>query len=294
MIEFHADDYGMFPASSERIIDCINEGVINGISLMANSPNLDDCMELFRKKCHKKVHLAIHLNLLTEKALGEKCRVSSLTDEEGYFNQSWFRLLAVSMIPGLRNRYRAQIKNELSLQIDRCLPYFSEEKEIRLDSHRHVHMIPMVFDVLAELIAEKGLKVSYIRITKDKIGLYRHINRFEHFRPINLIKVMLLNLLAAVDKKRHYALYECGNSDFASIMFSGCMTYRNLTQILSNIRQNRIMFRDNIELMLHPGAVLEKEDLEQIHDAEDRLYMPDPMRNSEAEACKKLWSVLNG
>ena len=62
------------------------------------------------------------------------------------------------------------------------------------------------------------------------------------------------------------------------------MTYRNVRLILKNIENRPSDFRENIELMFHPGAVLEREDQERINDAEDRAYMSDEMRDREAEA----------
>ena len=44
MIEYHADDYGMFKTQSKHIMDCYHEGALNGISIMPNSPYLDECM----------------------------------------------------------------------------------------------------------------------------------------------------------------------------------------------------------------------------------------------------------
>ena len=292
MIEYHADDYGMTPASSRRIIECINEGCINGISLMANSPRLEECMELLDRECKKRPVLAIHLNLITEKALGEREQVPDLTDEDGFFNQSYIKLLGVSLIPGVREKYRKQIREELRRQILRCLPYFPDRKNVRIDSHRHIHMVPMIFDEVARIVEEEGLQVSCVRITREKPETCRGIMGFEHFRPVNILKACLLNVLAFVDRKNQRELYECGKSDFASVLFSGHMTWHNLILILNNIRTSRYAYQDNIEIMMHPGAVMEPEDLKAFHDTEDFYYMSDPMRMREAEAAKRLWSHL--
>ena len=45
MIEYHADDYGLFPAQSRHIADCYYNGALNGISIMPNSPYLKECMD---------------------------------------------------------------------------------------------------------------------------------------------------------------------------------------------------------------------------------------------------------
>ena len=75
-IEFHADDYGLFPAQSCRILDCYHHGVLNGISIMPNSPCLEECMELVRP-VRKDLQLTIHLNLVEGKALTPAAKLLS-------------------------------------------------------------------------------------------------------------------------------------------------------------------------------------------------------------------------
>ena len=85
MIEFHADDYGMFPKAAERILECIENGSINGISIMPNGPCLEACMDLLQKKCTKPVKIAIHLNLMTQRPLSEPERIPDLVRADGSF-----------------------------------------------------------------------------------------------------------------------------------------------------------------------------------------------------------------
>jgi predicted glycoside hydrolase/deacetylase ChbG (UPF0249 family) len=287
MIEFHADDYGMFPGAVRRIIRCANEGYLNGVSLMPNGLYLDECMDILKKECTKEIRLAIHFNIMTEKPLSPTEEIPDLVDGSGCFNMTYGKLLKASVIPGIRRRYKKQIKAELGRQMDRCLPYLKEQGSVRIDSHRHFHMVPLVFDVISELVKEKELNVSYIRIIREKPAFYRGLAGFECFRPINIIKVILLDVFSAIDRIKHRELYDAGNSDFASILFSGCMTRRNLDIMLKNIENNRKAFRENIELMFHPGAVKEQEDLCRISDPEDREYMSDVMRDREADALLK-------
>ncbi|MCR4850761.1 MAG: ChbG/HpnK family deacetylase [Lachnospiraceae bacterium] len=285
MIEYHADDYGMFPAASRRITDCIENGCINGISLMPNGQCFSQCMEILKKECTKPVRLSVHLNLITEKPLCDPGMIPDLVDDNGFFAVTYGKILAASLIPSKRRRYKEQIKTELGKQIDVCLPYMEEQKSVRLDSHRHIHMVPVVFESLQELVDEKDLNVSYIRIIRERFSFYRKIGRFECFRPVNIIKAVLLDYLGMIDRHRCPRLYKKGNANFASILFSGCMTEKNIGLILENITSASGDLLEDTELMLHPGAVLEEDDLALIHDIEDRKYLSDPMRIKEAEAC---------
>ena len=284
MIEFHADDYGMFPAASRRILSCIEQGCINGISMMPNGPCFEECMEILQKECKKDIALSVHLNLMTEKPLSDPEEIPDLVGPDGNFRLTYGKLLLVSLLPGSRKHYREQIAKELSAQIERCLPYFPQGAGLRLDSHRHFHMIPLVFDAIAGLVEEKNYPLTYIRIIREKSAFYKKIRRAECFRPVNVIKAVLLNMLGAIDRRRHPTLYGLGSADFASILFSGCMTKGNLSWMLTNIRRNPAAFPRDIELMFHPGLVVEEEDLIRISDAEDRRYMSDEMRRLEHEA----------
>ncbi len=284
MIEFHADDYGMFPYSSKRIIKCINEGLINGISLMPNGKCFDECMRLFSELSLKKVRMSVHLNIMTETPLSKPEEVTELTDDKGCFNVTYQKLLLACVKPDLRNRLKKQIKNELSRQIDACLPYLPADEGIRIDSHRHFHMVPWCFDLITEIIKEKGLRLSYIRMIREKPAFYRGILRFEYFKPVNIIKALLLNSFSIVDRLKYRDLYENHSADFTSILFSGCMTERNLRIILKNIKENPSDIREDVEIMFHPGAVKEPEDLMRVADKEDRKYFSDPLRTKEAKA----------
>ncbi len=288
MIEFHADDYGMFPEASRRIIECINHGAINAISMMPNGPCLEECMKILKTECTKPVKLSVHLNLMTEKPLSDPKKIPDLVDARGYFCVTYKKLLLAGLSPKNKKRIQAEIKEELGAQIERCLPYYTDGARLRLDSHRHFHMVPIVFDAIAELVNERGYDPEYIRIIHEKTAFYRHFLRFEHFRPINIIKAVLLNTLGKTDKRRHPALYARGEADFASILLSGIMTKKNLSILLQNIQAKPGAFRQDIELMFHPGLVTRAEDKARIDDAEDAAYMSDEMRKQEMDAVMSI------
>ena len=62
-IEFHADDFALFPAQSQRILDCHTHGRLNGTSIFPNSPYLDECMALLHPY-EDELALTVHLNLI--------------------------------------------------------------------------------------------------------------------------------------------------------------------------------------------------------------------------------------
>ncbi len=282
MIEIHADDYGMFVDESRSIIECINEGCVNGISIMPNSEHFDESMKMLQVECDKNCMISVHLDLITGKAM---LRSRFLADEEGYFKNSYGKLMLISLIPFIRSRYKADIKAELSEQINKCIPYMNEKGKIRIDSHRHFHMIPMVFAVIMDIVDSKGLELEYIRMSTDSYRLYDNLFSYETFRPINVIKSILLSIFKCINELRFRDRIRGKYKKFASILFSGCMTKSNMIRILDRISICNYQLQD-YEIMVHPGGVVNDVDLFEIHNQEDREFLQSKLRMVEYTAVK--------
>ena len=328
-VEFHADDYGLFPEQSKRILHCIESGALNGVSIMPNSPYLQECMQMLAEACATRrkntsltdsassrgthvpeshtgrcdaglshlaspvsappVSLTIHLNLVEGKALSPLHKVSSLTDADGIFRPSFGKLLLVSCAPVLRGRFLRQIRTEFRHQIRRCKPYFEDPtfcQQIRLDSHVHFHMIPVVFDAMIQAAKLEDLHPSYIRIPKEPVFLYlKHLPCLEHVRPVNLLKVLILNLLALRARLR-YGSTPLGAAPalFSGVMLSGYMSKKNVRAILPDFLALCKKKNQNLEMLFHPGAVCSEAELSQVTSADDKTFFTDAGRREEAEA----------
>lgn len=273
MIEFHADDYGMTIKQSERIIDCIDNGVINGISLMPNSEDLDKCMKLLK---NRDVKMAIHFNFCEGKCLSEEKRIA----KSGNFEPNFIKILMVSYIPFLRKKYKNAFKKEIEKQIEAVSKYFNN-KPYRIDSHCHYHMLPVIFDALMEVIEEKNMDVEYIRIPVEKKLKVKPKN----IPFVNRIKNFILKFLYRRDKLKNKKLVKYGNQSFLGILFSGHMFYENVSVML----QNKL---DNVEVLFHPGAIYEQEDQKIITNKFDLEFLTSPNRQKEGEAAIKIKNDL--
>lgn len=277
-IEYHADDYGLFPTQSHRILDCHRNGSLNGISVMPNSPYLAECMsDMYQFS--EEVAVTVHLNIIEGKSL---TRVPLLTDPEGNLNCSFGALLLRSCLPG-REKYYRQLKQELSAQIRAVQKYFPENAPVRLDGHAHYHMLPVVFDAMMDVIREEKLKVSYIRIPREHMGIYFPcLHKLRDFSPINLIKVLILNLLARrAERKYGKELKNLEKKLFLGVFLSGRMYYENIIHFLPRavaLAEKRGM---NLEILGHPGGVFEEADIARITSAEDRAFLTNDLRNRE-------------
>ena len=323
-MEFHADDYGLFPEQSKRILHCMESGALNGVSIMPNSPYLQECMQMLAEACATRrtsasskdsgfsdgtdvpesdtirsvaglsrpnppVSLTIHLNLVEGKALSPLHKVASLTNKDGVFRPSFGKLLLVSCAPVLRGRFLRQIRTEFRYQIRRCKPYFDDPafcQQIRLDSHVHFHMIPVVFDAMIQAAKLEDLHPSYIRIPKEPVFLYlKHLPCLEHVRPVNLLKVLILNLLALRARLR-YGSTPLGAAPalFSGVMLSGYMSKKNVRAILPDFLKLCKKKNQGLEMLFHPGAVGSEAELSQVTSADDKTFFTDAGRSEEAEA----------
>ena len=277
-IEFHADDYGLFPTQSHRILDCHRNGNLNGISVMTNSAHLAECMSdmhLFSEE----VAVSVHLNLIEGRSLSG---APLLTDEAGILSGSFGKLLLRSYLPG-RNRYRQQLKQELSAQIGEIRKYFPEGTPVRLDGHAHYHMIPVVFDAMMDVIREENLPVSYIRIPREYLRIYLpHLKNLQEFSPINIVKVMILNFLSLRAEIRYgKILKNLEKKLFMGVFLSGRMYYENVIHLLPGALALAEKLGMGLEILGHPGGVFEQEDIARITAPEDAAFLTNDLRNRE-------------
>lgn len=281
--EFHADDYGLFPAQSQEILDCYKNGCLNAVSIMPNSPYLTECMEMLRPY-QEKIKMAVHLNFMEGHSLCDPKQVYRLVDGRGVFNISFGKLLLADLLPG-RKEYRRQLCQEISAQIHAVQAYLPPEMPLRIDGHAHYHMLPAVFDSLIRVIQKEKLNVEYIRFPCEKWRIYTSTwKELEYVKPINIVKVMVLNLLAARNRKKHKEyVASMERQVFLGVALSGTMTKQNVSAILSKAIKMVEIRGWGIELLAHPGGVYVPENISQLTHPDDIKFLTSPFRSKEKE-----------
>lgn len=290
-VEYHADDYGISIKQCERILDCLRHGLLNGISIMPNSDILEEAMELV-KPYEDKIKYTVHLNVRDGKSNADPKDVPHLVDKNGRYNVSFGRFVIASYIPWMRNTYRKELRIEYKAQIDRLLPYF-KDGSVRLDSHGHYHMVPVMFDALCDVIRENSIDVSFIRVPRENLGLYlRHRKEIKDFKPINFVKVAILNTFAKRNIRKYPGIFgKAKPYDFMGVMLSGHMSYDNVMPVYEEAVHLAKNAGNDIEILFHPGSVHEKEALAELNE-EGRWFFVDPWREKEADALKRLPEVI--
>ena len=93
MIYFCADDYGISEGANSRIENCLENGVLNKISVLPNGKVLD-----FKKRLSDKdAILSLHINLVEGRPLSNPDDVDLLVSESGYFKYSFIGLFFLSI-----------------------------------------------------------------------------------------------------------------------------------------------------------------------------------------------------
>ncbi len=286
MIEFHADDYGMFRRQSARIKKCATQGALNGISIVPNAANLAKRMEELGET-GKKLRIAVHLNFVDFYCMAEKKEVPHLVRADGTFRFSYGKGLLVSVHPHLRKIYKEEFKREIRAQLQAVQAYMKPE-DYRIDSHRYYHMIPVIFDALMEVLKEEDISVTGIRMPRERIDAYlRCAKKLPLPQPINVIKALLLDVLELRNRKKYQKRLRGKMIPyFYGVLYSGHMTYDTVSVLLEDLQQHHP--GQEAELVFHPGAVKEAADLYAAPVVNAPEFYKSSLRDKEAEALMRL------
>ena len=204
IVDIHADDFALSENSDKDILQLCKEGKLDSISIIPNLECFETAVAKFlsaQEESDKKILVSVHLNFMEGKCCAEKSLLPDLIDSEGFFTASWGKLFIWNYIPFIRKKIKIQLKTEILAQIKKCIAANVIDKNaIRIDSHQHPHMIPVVFDALKEAVLElenDGCKIEYIRNTQDPILLYGGKDIFS----MNTIKCLILNFYSQKVKK---------------------------------------------------------------------------------------------
>ncbi len=260
-IDIHADDFGESLHTSEDILECLEAGKLESISVLSNMACFEKCVARYREAqggFAKEPKLSVHLNFIEGRCLSAPARIPALVDADGYFTASWGKLFLRSWLPG-RKRLKGQLKEEIILQTDAFRHAFPEITEMRFDSHQHVHMIPVVAEALFEVIAEKGWQVEYIRNAKEPLfPFFRELSLYRTYRPVNFVKNIILNFCALL-MEGHLKRMDLVPMYTWGLVMSGHMDLERVEKLLPAMRKKAQRNGRMLEILFHPGQLLQKE-----------------------------------
>lgn len=289
-IDIHADDFGESVHASRDILECIQAGKLDSISVLSNMSCFVECVAMYRKaqpSFPKEPAISVHMNFMEGSCLSDPSVVSGLVDGEGRFSISWGKLFLGSYLPG-RRKLKEQLKAEMKAQIEAVLNAFPEIKRLRIDSHQHTHMIPVVADALFEVLKENDWQISYIRNAKEPMGPFlREISLYKTYRPVNFVKNLILNycswfLEGRLKKAQLEPMYLWG------LVMSGHMDSARVEKLLPAMKKKAEKKGRTLEILFHPGQVLQEEITAQFSQEEAIAFHVSKDRQVEKDAVMKF------
>jgi len=205
----NSDNFGLSKDFNRAVLNGYNNGFLRSASITANGVAFDAAINEILPEC-QKLSVGMHLNLTDGKAL---TRVPLLTDEAGNFKFNFVTL----WVKSYQKDYLSEIEKEFRAQIEKLL---SVVKISHIDSMKHIHSIPPIFELVCKLAEEYN--IPYVRTHFEEFFIIPDLKSNLNIRyPFNLVKIITLNLLSLQNKKtlKNYNLKT--NNYLLGVIYSG-------------------------------------------------------------------------
>ncbi|HLO89261.1 MAG TPA: hopanoid biosynthesis-associated protein HpnK [Nostocaceae cyanobacterium] len=164
----NADDFGFSHGVNTAIIKAHQEGILTSTSLMVSGEAAEEAIAL--AKSHPSLAVGLHLVLVCGRSVLPPENIPHLVDAQGNFSNSAFQA-------GLKYQFNSKTREELKLEIRAQLQKFRESglPLSHVDGHLHLHVHPVILNILAELAPEYNIK--YIRLPCEELNKTLKIKR---------------------------------------------------------------------------------------------------------------------
>ena len=228
----NADDFGMTEAVNQGIVEAHESGIVTSVSLMATGSAFEHAVAL--AKTRPKLAVGVHLTLTEQRPLTSGA-ATSLVAADGRFPAHLVQF-AGRQVRG--KVVLAQVRAELDAQIRKVRD--AGISVSHLDGHQHVHVLPGIAAIVAELAAAHGIRA--VRYPNERVHAYMLRNLGNARR---LAEQVALGAVCALSPLRALAR----SDSFVGFYFGGRLDENNLTTVLG-----RLPTHGTVELMCHPGG----------------------------------------
>ena len=166
-VRVHADDLGLAPEVNRAIFALADAGCLQSASLLVNGPALADALAGLAE--HPQLEVCLHLNLSEGLPLAPPEQVPDLLDRQGRLALRFGSLLLASLLPARLAAVR-RLRQQLALEIRAQIAAFRAacpERPLRLDGHQHMHLLPIVGQVLFSL--ESASRPVWLRSLREPL-----------------------------------------------------------------------------------------------------------------------------
>ncbi len=254
----HVDDLGLTRTTNEAIKTLSEANIINSTSLLINGNDVQTGLQIWRNS--QRLDLNLHLCLTEGPSIASKEKVQNLINEKGLLSQSFSQLLAYSFLPKYstkRQQIEAELHHEIVGQIN-LFKILTGLKSISIDGHQHIHLVPIVLDILLDVSHE--LNITWIRTTSEKIPTNLPL-KFWKLSLLNggTVKWAVLQALTffAEPKIKHAKIST--NAGFAGVLFTGHMIEKVLKESWKELERSLVKNLKTRPIILSHPATYNKE-----------------------------------
>jgi predicted glycoside hydrolase/deacetylase ChbG (UPF0249 family) len=246
-IILNADDFGISHGVNLAIRKAHLEGGLNSTSLMVNQTYVEEAVAMAKEM--PNLNLGLHLNLTNEYPTLPATELPLLTGKDGKFSCGFVKLLLLSFLKP--KELRQEVQKETEAQIKKALAM--RVKLSHIDSHRHIHVIPLIFTVVKKL--SEQYKISRIRtLNENAFDTLRQVKDYSCFKSGGVIKYIILQLLTWWNRYP-------SKGRFFSMLYTCDITEGKLSSYV--VPQGY----DYLEIMIHPGMPeIDKNDMQNVFD----------------------------
>ncbi len=238
----NADDLGWTEGVNRGIADAFRIGIVTSTSMLANGAAFAGGLEIARQA--PGLGLGVHLNLSDGAPVADRETVTSLLNDEGEFAGGPESLFLKQVRRGLVLR---EVEMEWDAQIQKVRDAGIEPTH--LDGHKHVHMLPGLFEIALRLA--KRHSIGAIRIALEESSLRTALASGKKQRSGVVMKQGVqargLKLLARDAREQAERAGIAAADYFCGIAQTGELTLEGLKKFLKSLPEG------TTELMCHPG-----------------------------------------
>ena len=237
----NADDLGWTAGVNRGIAEAHRNGIVTSASLLVNGEAFAEAVELARAA--RGMGVGVHLNLNDGPPTASRDAVPSLLSDADEFEGGPDSLLLKIATRALSVR---EVEIEWDAQISKARKAGIEITH--LDGHKHVHMLPGLFEIALRLAKRHG--IGAIRVSHEASSLRAALSTGKLHAAVVLkqgAQARGLKLLAR-DAREQAERAGVSTADyFCGIAQTGELTKEGVARLLRNLPEG------TTELMCHPG-----------------------------------------
>jgi predicted glycoside hydrolase/deacetylase ChbG (UPF0249 family) len=240
----NADDLGWTEGVNRGIAEARRNGIVTSASLLANGEAFASGVELARTT--PGLGVGVHLNLSDGPPVAERELVTSLLNDRGELEGRPESLL---LKLARRSVLLGEVEREWDAQIQRVRDVGIEPTH--LDGHRHVQMLPGLFEIVLRLAKKHG--IAAVRISHEESSLRAALSSGAKQKGTVVMRQGVqargLKMLARDAREQAERAGIAAADYFCGIAQTGELTREGVVRLLE------ILPEGTTELMCHPGYV---------------------------------------